>query len=250
MRTKTAKTAIVAKVSAKKSAVEKTAVKETVKKSVANAKKTTGKRAVKMETQKTTTKKVPLKKMNNNVSEMAREHISIARQIASRLKRRYTWVAMEDLYSYALLGLTQSANAYDPSRGVPFPNYASQKGMFRAIDEMRKDGVLRRSSSSNMPRVLPFSDATNSNTDEGWTPDIQDVKADRYRDLMEVRDLTRTLLKRLDDHDRNLLAMYYTEHMTFCEISKILKISESSVCLRHKALIKRLRRSVTTMKVA
>jgi len=201
-------------------------------------------------TKKVVTKRTVKKKMNNNVTEMAREHINIARQIASRLKRRYTWVAMEDLYSYALLGLTQSANAYDPSRGVPFPNYASQKGLFWAIDEMRKDSVLRRRSSANMPRVLPFSDAANSNTDEGWTPDIQDLKADHARDLMEVRDLSRTLLKRLDEPDRNLLMMYYTEHMTFREIAKILKISESSVCLRHKALIKRLRRSVTTMKVA
>ena len=207
---------------------------------------------------KKTTKKVakkpivkkPKKKMNNNVNKMASEHIGIGRQIASRLKRRYTWVPMEDLYSYALLGLTQSANAYDPSRGVPFPNYASQKGMFWAIDEMRKDGILRRRSSANMPRVLAFSDAMNSNADEGWTPDIQDTKADHDINLMEVRDLSRILLKRLEEPDRDLLMMYYTEHMTFREIAKILKISESSVCLRHKALIKRLRRSVVSMKVA
>ena len=237
----------------KKKAVEK---KSTVRKKAitkAAAKKTPGKKVAKMGIKKTTKKvgkKPPKKKMNNNVTEMAREHIGIGRQIASRLKRRYTWVAMDDLYSYALLGLTQSANAYDPSRGVPFPNYASQKGMFWAIDEMRKDGILRRRSSANMPRVLPFSDAMNSNTDENWTPDIQDTKADHDINLMEVRDLSRILLKRLEEPDRNLLMMYYTEHMTFREIAKILKISESSVCLRHKALIKRLRRSVTSMKVA
>ncbi|MCK5114390.1 MAG: sigma-70 family RNA polymerase sigma factor [Phycisphaerae bacterium] len=202
-------------------------------------------------TKKVAKKPVAKKKMNNNVTEMAREHIGIARQISSRLKRRYTWVAMEDLYSYALLGLTQSANAYDPSRGVPFPNYASQKGMFWAIDEMRKDGILRRRSSANMPRVLPFSEAVlSANTDEGWTPDIQDVKADHAKNLMEVRDLSRTLLKRLEDKDRTLLMMYYSEHMTFREIAGVMKISESSVCLRHKALIKRLRRSATSMKVA
>ena len=238
----------------KKKAVEK---KSTVRKKAitkAAAKKTPGKKVAKMGIKKTTKKvgkKPPKKKMNNNVTEMAREHIGIGRQIASRLKRRYTWVAMDDLYSYALLGLTQSANAYDPSRGVPFPNYASQKGMFWAIDEMRKDGVLRRRSSANMPRVLPFSEAgLGSNSDEGWTPDIQDLKADQARNLMEVRDLSRTLLKRLEEQDRNLLMMYYSEHMTFREIAKVLKISESSVCLRHKALIKRLRRSVISMKVA
>ena len=249
MKTKTIKAVNKKKVSEKKPTVRKTAVKKS------DTKKSPGSTIVKMGTKKVT-KKAPgkpttKKKMKNNVTEMAREHITIARQIASRLKRRYTWVAMDDLYSYSLLGLTQSANAYDPSRGVPFPNYASQKGMFWAIDEMRKDGVLRRRSSANMPRVLPFSEAgLGSNSDEGWTPDIQDLKADQARNLMEVRDLSRTLLKRLEEQDRNLLMMYYSEHMTFREIAKVLKISESSVCLRHKALIKRLRRSVISMKVA
>lgn len=179
------------------------------------------------------------------------EHMPIARQIASRLKRRYTWVQMDDLYSYALLGLTMSANAYDPDRGVPFPNFASQKGMFWAIDQMRKDGVLRRRSSANMPRVLPFSEAAGHvDVDDGWTPDISDQSADHDRHQLESRDLCKALLKQLRSRDRQLLIMYYSQHMTFREIARVFEISESSVCLRHKALIRRLRRLATVMHVA
>jgi RNA polymerase sigma factor (sigma-70 family) len=185
------------------------------------------------------------------VTARTEEHMTIARQIASRLKRRYTWVPMDDLYSYALLGLTMSADAYDPTRNVPFPNFASQKGMFWAIDQMRKDGVLRRRSSANMPRVLPFSEASNAaDADEGWTPDVTDHHAEEARDLMEARDLCSALLKQLRKQDRQLLVMYYADHMTFREIAKVFKISESSVCLRHKALIRRLRRLATSMQVA
>ncbi len=179
------------------------------------------------------------------------DHMPLARQISSRLKRRYTWVPMDDLYSYSLLGLTLSAKAFDPSRGVPFPNFASQKGMFWAIDQMRKDGVLRRRSSANMPRVLPFSEAaSHSDTDESWTPDVEDYQAVNDQMLLESRDLCRVLLKHLRSQDRELLVMYYSEHMTFREIAKVFKISESSVCLRHKALISRLRRIATVMRVA
>lgn len=179
------------------------------------------------------------------------EHLPIARQIAARLKRRYTWVQMEDLYSYSLLGLTKAANAFDDARGVPFPNFASQKGMFWAIDEMRKDSVLRRRSSANMPRVLPFTEAAgNADPDDGWTPEVVDGHAPRTREKLEARDLCTTLLCKLRKQDRDLLTMYYADHMTFREIAAVFDISESSVCLRHKALIKKLRRMAGAMRVA
>jgi RNA polymerase sigma factor for flagellar operon FliA len=171
------------------------------------------------------------------------DHMPLARQIAARLKRRYTWVQMDDLYSYSLLGLTMAANAWDSNRGVPFPNFASQKGMFWAIDEMRKDGVLRRRSSANMPRVLPFSEAAgNTDPSEGWTPEVMDAQAEDTKAKLEARDLCATLLKHLRAEDRQLLMMYYAQHMTFREIADVFGISESSVCLRHKALIRRLKR--------
>jgi RNA polymerase sigma factor (sigma-70 family) len=188
----------------------------------------------------------------SNVTLIIKENLPLARQIASRLKRRYTWVSMDDLYSYSLLGLTMSADVFDPNRGVPFPNFASQKGMFWAIDQMRKDGVLRRrSSASTMPRVLPFSEAGGAaDGDEPWMPDVRDRHAEEDRKLMEARDLCAALLQQLRAQDRQLLVMYYSQHLTFREIAKVFGISESSVCLRHKALIRRLRRLVTVMRVA
>lgn len=186
-----------------------------------------------------------------HIPDMVSENMTIAQQIASRLKRRYTWVSMEDLYSYSLLGLTMSANAFDPSRGVPFPNFASQKGLFWAIDQMRKDGVLRRRSSASMPRVLPFSEAAGQiDHEESWTPDVHDRRAEEDHHQMEARDLCTALLRQLRSQDRQLLIMYYSRHMTFREIAEVFAISESSVCLRHKALIRRLRRLATVMRVA
>ena len=191
------------------------------------------------------------KQAARQIPQVVEEHLEIAKQISARLKRRYTWVPMEDLYSYALLGLTMSANAYDDSRGVPFPNFASQKGMFWAIDEMRKDGILRRRSSSNMPRVLSFSEAVGSSVcDENWSPDVEDTGAHQSQDMLETRDFCIELLKQLTAHERDLIVLYYKKQMTFRKIAKVFKISESSVCLMHKALIQKLRRLAVSMKVA
>ena len=177
---------------------------------------------------------------------LAEENMPLARQIAARLRRRYTWVPMEDLYSYALMGLTLAANAFDPDRGVPFPNYASQKGMFWAIDEMRKDGVVRRKSSKSVPRLLPFTDLGKAaDPDDGWIPQVEDSFAEASHGRMEARELCATLISRLQSQDRKLLIMYYADHFTFREIAKVFKISESSVCLRHKALLNKLQRMAT-----
>jgi RNA polymerase sigma factor (sigma-70 family) len=175
-------------------------------------------------------------------------HLPIARQISARLKRRYTWVNMEDLYSYSLLGLTMAANAYDPTRGVPFPNFASQKAMFWAIDEMRKDSILKRRGAKKTPRMISMHD-TNPDTDQG-TFEIADEGAGEAKEKLEAKDLCSALLGQLRMQDRELLIMYYSQQLTFKEIAKVFSISESSVCLRHKALIQKLRKMAHTMNAA
>ena len=83
--------------------------------------------------------------MSETTTELAaRDHMPIAERIASRLHHWYGWVDMDDLRSYAYLGLALAAKKYRADRGVPFGIFACRKGTFIAIDEMRKDGVLRR----------------------------------------------------------------------------------------------------------
>jgi RNA polymerase sigma factor (sigma-70 family) len=155
---------------------------------------------------------------------------------------------MEDLYSYSLLGLTMSANAYDPTKGVPFANFASQKAMFWAIDEMRKDGILKRRGAKAGPSFVSINEPVSGN--DQITFEVPDGRAGDAQDKLEARDLCSTLLNQLRSQDRQLLIMYYGQHLTFKEIAHVFDISESSVCLRHKALIKKLRKMASTMNAA
>ncbi len=164
------------------------------------------------------------------VAALAASHISLAGGIAARLHRSYAWVPMDDLHSYAYLGITLAARTYDSSRGVPFDRFAVRKGRFLAIDQMRKDGVLQRRRVTASASTGPL------------TGDIQDPRSDDEVGRMETRDLCATLLGKISPDDRRLLMMYYADHLTFREISRVLDVSESAVCLRHKALLRRLRK--------
>lgn len=160
----------------------------------------------------------------------APDHLPVAGRIALCLHRWYGWVGMDDLRSYAYLGMALAAKSYRADRGVAFEMFASRKGMFLAIDEMRKDGVLRRRRAGPMPTTTVL------------TADIPDPRGSRGYERLERLDMCRMLLGGLRTQDRQLVMMYYADGMTFREIAKVFSISESAACLRHKAVLDRLRR--------
>ncbi len=162
--------------------------------------------------------------------DLAHENLPLAKRIASKLHRWYGWVDVDDLHSYAYLGLALAARSYEADRGVPFVSFASRKAMFLAIDEMRKDGVLKRRRETPGP------------TTSSLSVDVQDSASSSGLESLERRELCGALLSMLGEDDRQLLLMYYADSMTFKEVAKVFVISESAACLRHKALIRRLRR--------
>lgn len=172
-------------------------------------------------------------------AQLAHHNMPLAQNIARRLFRRYRWVDQDDLSSYAYLGVTLAARAYDPDRGIPFARYACTKAMFLAIDEMRKDGVLRRADATNRFQDVAIQDR-----------EMPDPAADRAVELMETREFCEQLFRRLDEAGQALLTMIYADKLTYREISQVLKISESAVCLRHKAVLDKLRRQTPVRQIA
>jgi len=163
--------------------------------------------------------------------ELARRSFAMVGPIAWRLHRRYGWVDMDDLGSYAYLGLVKAAKIYEKSKGIPFERFASRKAMYVAIDEMRKDGVLKRRRVTPGPSVVML------------TAEIEDPSGPKALASLERRDICKTLLSGLVRKDRRLLLMYYADQMTFRQIAEVFAVSESAICLRHKLLIERLRRA-------
>jgi len=174
------------------------------------------------------------------VTELIEQNLDIARSVAFRLKRRFPWVNMEDLRSYSRWGLTRAAGLYSPESGTPFVCFAPRKAFYLGIDAMREDKVVRRSPQG--PASASRAGQNSLATSRPLPPEVVDEhSADDMRRL-EAKDHLSSLLGRLDDGDRQLLLLYYSEGMTFKEIGRVFDRTESAICLRHGALIAKLRR--------
>ena len=134
------------------------------------------------------------------------EHLPIARRIASNLKRKYCWVDFDQLYSYALWGLTLAAGAYRSETGVPFEQFVRGKGMYVAIDAMREDRVLSRTKTHGTPMFFSYSDSGDG--ESGLLDKIADRRSSDSFKAVDLRDQVRSMLDRLEDQDRQALLMY------------------------------------------
>lgn len=172
-------------------------------------------------------------------SGLAQDHLYIAASVSTQLRSRYTWLAPDDAYSYSLWGLLQAAQVYIPTRGVSFPAFACRKAMYLAIDQMRRERVVQRKSA-----VSDDPDARRSTPRQRpLTMDVPDERCDARQEALEIKETVRVAMKYLSAKDRQLLVMYYADGMTLREIGRVLHISESTACLRRKALIAKLRDS-------
>lgn len=174
------------------------------------------------------------------VAGLSTETLFLADQIAIRLKRRYNWIDEGDLRSYAYLGVMLAAQLFDVRRGLTLVQFAARKGLYLAIDEMRKDGIVRRSDST-VPRIQSLGSRDYSHRLPRGRYSPSDGSGERELERIEERDFCQRMIMSLQPPQRRLLLMYYTDGMTFGEIAGILGISESAVCLRHKAILVRLK---------
>lgn len=73
------------------------------------------------------------------------EHLPLVRHEVTRFKARLPpHVSADDLTSAGVLGLIDAVDKFDPSRGVPFRNYAALRVRGSILDELRSQDWLSR----------------------------------------------------------------------------------------------------------
>jgi len=80
-----------------------------------------------------------------------------------------------------------------------------------------------------------------------WADVLPDSKAENPLDKVEKQEKIEQVadaLKVLDDSEQKVLNLYYVENLTFKEIGKILKVSESRICQIHHMAVFRLQELV------
>jgi len=202
-------------------------------------------------------------------------HLDLAKRIARKVARRVPRsVRCDDLESAAMLGLTEAANRYDPTRGEPFCAYASKRVRGAILDELRRNDLLTRRGREGARRLADATRAVEAKVGRPATTDeiagamglsLEEVAQQRARlqnpamvpieDATHVpcagpeaspdeqyvlrerkRSITRAL-ESLPKRELMVLSMYYQDGLTLKEIGQILGVSESRICqLRGRAL--------------
>lgn len=108
--------------------------------------------------------------------------------------------------------------------------------------------LYNRIAEINMLNLLSL-DAEMVRGSEGnsWADVLADSKAENPLDKVEKQekiDQVAEALKELGDSEQKVLQLYYVENLTFKEIGKVLKVSESRICQIHHMAVFRLQELV------
>ena len=169
----------------------------------------------------------------------------------------------ENLEQAGIVGLVETANSFDPTRGVAFRTYAYPRIRGAIVDEMRKNSPVPQ----QMLEYIGIVKAAYDVLDTPVTPEmlalhtglsltkIQHVleamrflKPQNWNDLfctvhsswqnnpdapdseMEAKELQRVVadcIEQLPKRERLVLTLYFTEDLTLAEIGQVIGISES-----------------------
>jgi len=172
-----------------------------------------------------------------------------------------------DLVQLGMIGLLDAIDRFDPARGVKFETYAVTRIRGSIQDELRKLDWVPRSVRRKMrtdqdacatdtltPHIGGGSARISEYTDEflggkmnGAITSVESLSTEGSPDLSEVvgMDQLKAMLirvvEKLPEDERLIITLYYYEELTFKEIGKIMRLSESRVCQKHSAVMKKLR---------
>jgi RNA polymerase sigma factor for flagellar operon FliA len=197
---------------------------------------------------------------------LARVHdgLALVHAIARRLRNQLSWsLSAEELVAYGHEGLLLAARTFDPSRGVPFPSWATLRIRGAMIDGVRKMGMLPRALYRKLRAVEEADEAHEALLEEDaasppTTPEAADaclrehlagmatamalglVRKERHdpseafdgspEDLFaraEIAHAVRTCMTALPEPERTLLERHYFQGLTLEEAARAVGLSKS-----------------------
>lgn len=206
----------------------------------------------------------------------AEAHLGLVRLCANRFRER--GIEYEELYSAGCLGLVKAANAFDPERGVCFSTYAVPVILGEIRRLFREGGSIRigrrlqelslranriaaqlRQQNGAEPTVRQIADALGisetetaealcaaqpvssltAETDDGEV--CTDIPVPSPETQIQEHLALEQVLSLLDDRDRELIRLRYTENMTQTAAAARLGMTQVQVSRREKKILLFLR---------
>lgn len=211
--------------------------------------------------------------------EFALRYLPLVKYVVSRFYIKETsTITKEDLLHWGIIGLMEAIDRFDESKGVKFEMYAIKRISGAIKDALRREDTLSRAQREKYKRVIAAIDSLGENFSEEDIATRLGIDISSYQDLLEdispivmtsldelleekgfeisdaresveervIEEETRgdliRAIKRLDDRERHILALYYYEGFTLKQIGNILGLTESRVSQLHSHIILKLRR--------
>ncbi|MGQ9461939.1 MAG: sigma-70 family RNA polymerase sigma factor [Candidatus Fervidibacter sp.] len=180
-----------------------------------------------------------------------------------------------DLISYGLIGLLESIDRFDQTKGVPFEAFAIQRIRGAIVDGLRQMGWLPRSAYQRTKQLQDTIENLEQRlghppteeelagelglTSEEYSEFVMEAAPVTILPLEELLPLAERASERsiLEEHQRELveilaaavnqlpekerlvITLYFYEQMTLKEIAKVMKLTEGRVCqLKTQALVR------------
>lgn len=198
-----------------------------------------------------------------------------AKAIASAVfgRRGRSGVEYDDCLQFALVGLLEAVDRYDPDRGAQFKTYAGPRirgailsGLARMTERQDMQSRRRQLERERISSALPALGALEGGEllrqlgdigvnvavtfildGLGLGEDVGASQPDPYRQL-ELRDIRKQvgeMVARLPPRERRVLDLHYHQGHTFEEIAAVLEVSRPRVSQLHRRAIERLRELVS-----
>ncbi len=159
----------------------------------------------------------------------------------------------DDARSAGILGLLKAAETYDPSRGVPFQNYASllirNTILGEAIEHHSGPTRMPRTANKNMSaKMMHFRKVACSEVvslSEHDLAYVEDERLSEFQEKVEKKELPKEaeILSLLEPYQRRIVEMKLLRGMTFAEIASQLerKVTAQAVSWQYHKALKLLR---------
>ena len=153
----------------------------------------------------------------------------LAWSIATRFARTYPAIPLDDLRSFAVLGLIQAVDKFDPARSTAWPSFACTVIRRAMIGAIRRDERFFRHLSWFAPSPgISDVESDGAHADENKFPDPASSVAITDSGI-DTRALHARLLARLKMRDKRIVRQHFEDELTLAEIAAREALTEGRV---------------------
>jgi RNA polymerase sigma factor for flagellar operon FliA len=204
-------------------------------------------------------------------------YIPFAKSMAARLFARRVGreIEFDDYYQYAMVGLLEAMERFEPERGHLFRTYASTRiqgailnGLQRLTERQQRYAARQRMSLERVASLIP--EALTLEPDDRLVSQLGDIGVSvalslilegtgmeraakengsegiyQRAELRQFRDRAWKAIPLLADREQQVIALHYRDGLAFEEVARVLQLSKSRVSQLHRQALERLRELIS-----